>query len=435
MKWIKRVLYFILALILVVAILPFVLPLDFYIPQTEQFVSETIHQPVTIQGLRAVLLPAPGLAMKGVRVGKMGEETSIEAVTIYADVSTLMQPVKTINRVEMNGMVLNQEGLLSLPAWLKPGTSPQQFIIKKIRFNKVTLGIRDVNLGLLQADINLTPQNTVQDMQIGTEDTKLNVLIKPTNDQYALTLQAKNWTLPVGPALVFDDLNINATAAADKMDMQEIKGVFYGGTIDGTVKLAWQENWQMNGELQTKGIDIAQIIALTSRETNMSGKFNGKGTFSMKASSLPRLFDSPNIEARFEVANGVLYNWDLVKAVQSSSSEGARGGQTRFEEFSGALQLADKSYQLSQLKITSGLLTANGAMSIAPNKQLSGNMRVRLKGSANLVSVPLIVSGSMKDPLLRPSSGGRSGKAASTSALESGSGTGLGIKTNDELTE
>lgn len=433
MRWIKRVLYFIVALILVVAILPFVVPLDFFIPQTEKFVSETIHQPVTIQNLRAVLLPAPGLAMKGVRVGKMGEDTHIETVTIFPDLPSLTEPIKTINRVELNGVVLNQEGLLSLPAWIKPGTSPQQFITKKIRFSKVTLGIREVNLGLLQADINLTPQNAVQDMEISTEDTKLNVVIKPANDQYALTLQAKNWTLPFGPALVFDDLNINAVGSGNNLDMQEIKGVFYGGTIDGAAKLAWQENWQMNGELRTKGIDIAQIIALTSRETSMSGKFNGNGTFSMKAASVARLFDSPNISAKFEAANGVLYNWDLVKAVQASS-EGARGGQTRYEEFSGAVQMADKSYQLSQLKITSGLLSANGAVNIAANKQLSGNVRVQLKGSSNLVSVPLVVSGSMKEPLLRPVGRTRPGKAASLSAVESGASTGLGIKT-DELAQ
>jgi len=152
-------------------------------------------------------------------------------------------------------------------------------------------------------------------------------------------------------------------------------------------------------------VDVGRITSLLSQETTVSGKMNADGRFSMKAKSYLQLFESPSVDARFKVTDGVVHNLDMVKAVRAATREGTRGGQTAFEELGGALQVSGKTYRLRQLKVSSGLLGADGGLEITPGKQVSGNFQVQIKGSANFLNAPMTVSGSLADPVLRPAGG------------------------------
>ena len=95
---------------------------------------------------------------------------------------------------------------------------------------------------------------------------------------------------------------------------------------------------------------------------------------------------------------------DIVRAIQSPSRDGVRGGKTRFETLTGTLQLTpDKVYSYRRLQLGSGPMNAAGNVDVAANGDLSGRVSAEL-GSKTVVVARgnLAVTGNLKTPLLRP---------------------------------
>lgn len=119
---------------------------------------------------------------------------------------------------------------------------------------------------------------------------------------------------------------------------------------------------------------------------------------------------------------------DLAKAATLLLSDGEKGGETQFDEFSGTLHTAGKQIDLKNFKVVSGLLAGNGAVKVSPAKQLDGKVEVELKKGVALVSVPLQVSGTLDHPVVLPTKAALAGAAIGTGVLGPGVGTSLGVK-------
>jgi hypothetical protein len=149
----------------------------------------------------------------------------------------------------------------------------------------------------------------------------------------------------------------------------------------------------------------------------------------MRAPSASQLVDAINVESDFKVENGVLYKVDLAAAPKVLFNKDAmKGGNTRFDEFSGHLTVNPLGYHFTGLNISSGVIKAQGELSISPKQELSGRIDVAVKGTASLVSTPLAVSGTVQNPTLFPTKAALAGAAAGTALLGPGVGTTIGMK-------
>jgi hypothetical protein len=113
----------------------------------------------------------------------------------------------------------------------------------------------------------------------------------------------------------------------------------------------------------------------------------------------------------------VLYKKDALK-----------GGETRFDHFSGHLGVDSAGYYLTKVEIASGALAAEAEMWISPKQELVGMVDVALNGTSGIVSTPLTLAGTVQDPTLYPSSASLAGAAAGTMLLGPGLGTTVGMK-------
>ena len=434
MKWLKRLLYIMLLLIAIVIAAPFIIPVNRYIPQIEKLASEKIHEPVRIGELGASFLPTPHLTLKGVSVGG-AQDFRIDTIRVFVEILSLVKPVKVIKNIDLDGMFSNQDMLTRMPSWFKNGDSgPQRITIQNIRLHHVSVGLKKMTLGPFEGDIRLGNEGGFEQANIATEDSKLKMVIKPEKGSFRIEAIGKNWQPPVGPGLMFNELYILALANQNELDVDEINGNLYGGTIKGDARLSWTNGWRLSGLLHTDRVELKELVPLFSKETTVSGKLNADVAYLMKGETADQMVAVPSAEAKFRVKDGVLFNMDLVGAVRSFTSQGVRGGQTRFDEFSGETRLVNKGYHFRRLKIASGLLSASGDVSISPAKQLSGDISVQMKGTANLINVPLNVSGPLRDPVLRPTKSAVAGAVAGTAILGPGLGTSLGIKAG-QMTE
>ena len=110
-----------------------------------------------------------------------------------------------------------------------------------------------------------------------------------------------------------------------------------------------------------------------------------------------------------------------------------KGDVTQFEELSGVLKTSGKQYHLRDLKVSSGLLAARGQVKVKLDDTLDGEVAVELKNSVSLAAIPLIISGTVKKPVIYPSKAAIAGAVAGTALLGPGVGTSLGMKAGSAL--
>jgi hypothetical protein len=76
------------------------------------------------------------------------------------------------------------------------------------------------------------------------------------------------------------------------------------------------------------------------------------------------------------------------------------GGTTRFEQLQGKFRLTPENNLFSNLTLSSGLMQSVGQVTVSKDLQLSGNIEVQMRGSVNQMHIPLLLSGSLRAPLL-----------------------------------
>lgn len=432
MKWIKRLLIALAALLVIAGALPFLISLDDYIPRIEKEVSARLKEPVSIKSIRFAALPLPHVTVDGITVGTT-DDIRLGKVLVTPDLFSLLQSTRVIRSIEIDSLALTRKAVDRLPALAKSdaATSPRpppQVRVESVRLNNAVVNFDKASFGPFDARVSLGSQGEPEDVMITTQDGKLKALIKPDKSRYLIDASAKSWTLPAGPALVFDELIIKGVATLNDANLDEVNAKLYGGTASGKMTISWHKGVQLNGSFDVSRMELKQVASMLSPGAHVSGKLNAKPVFSASAASADQLLHALRLETLFNVQNGALHGIDIQKAAANLIRQETTGGETRFEQLSGHLVTEHGSYRFTQLKIASGALAADGNVNISPKKELSGRIDARVKAGGASANVPLNVAGTLDAPLLYPTGGTIAGAAAGTVILGPGFGTSVGAK-------
>lgn len=196
----------------------------------------------------------------------------------------------------------------------------------------------------------------------------------------------------------------------------------------GKTGIAWKKGLQLQGDYTVSDVELRDLVPLFSPKTRVSGRLTARPVFSASAASAGSIADALKLNTPFNVRDGVLQGIDIQKAaanlIQKDSS-----GETRFDTLSGNFAMDRGTQRITHLKVVSGALAADGNVSIAPNKNLSGRINAQVKaGTITAATVPLNVSGTLDSPLLLPTGASMAGAAVGTVILGPGVGTSVGAK-------
>ena len=432
MKWAKRIGIGFAALLAVLLVLPFFISLNDYIPRIEKEASAKLGEPVSIKSLTVSLLPLPHLTVDGITLGKT-QDITIGKVTVAPDLLSLLAPVKVIWTIEVNGLVLTRKALDKIPVWSKadPKTPPQpaQVRVESIRLDDAQIRFDKSSFGPFDAEAKLNHSGEPETASITTRDGKLKVSVKPEKSTYLIEALAKGWQLPLGPPILFDELAVKGVATLNDANFNDVRARLYGGSITGTANVAWKRGIQLRGKAAVSQVEIRSLLRALGRPPTMSGRLTANPVFSAAAPVGGQLANALRLETPFDVKNGVLHGIDIGKAATSLiSREGSKGGETRFDQLSGHLALNRGTRRLTQLKISSGSLSANGNVTVSPRDELSGRVNAQVTAAGTSAVVPLNVMGSVQSPLLVPTGGTLAGAGVGTAILGPGVGTSVGAK-------
>jgi hypothetical protein len=301
-----------------------------------------------------------------------------------------------------------------------------------IEINDAKLIWPDMRLPEINADILFDPENKPKAAKIESVDGKLQFNLVSEGDLTSgqnlqrITFNARAWTLPAGPPLLIDKLNMDMVLTNKSLKISKIDGALYGGKLTGDSNLTWGNVYKLSGKANLDNLAVREPARIMSKSTRVSGQLFSGGQFSASAKEAGQLADNLHADIKFNVNDGVLYGFDLAKAPLMLIGQG-KGGETKFDEFSGLLGISGKTYRFQNLSIKSGLMSAKGGVKINPNKSLNGEMEVEVKNSMEIAAIPLEVSGTLESPKVFPTKAAIAGAVAGAAAFGP-AGAGLGLK-------
>ncbi|HSI37502.1 MAG TPA: AsmA family protein [Methylotenera sp.] len=434
MKKNKKILIVLGLLISVLILLPFLIPVQTYLQEAEKVASEKLGVPVTIGGGHLAFLPSPRIVLKDISVGEH-QEAQFGRVVAIPTISTLFSDTKVID-IKIAKPVIKKAALdivTALTSKKSEGNEPSPVNIHHININDLELLWPEAKYPVLDIEATLKNGSQLESAIVETKDGKVKANVTPNGDEQLIVITANKWAVPVGLPLLIDNAKLEAHLKGSRLEIPNIDIALYKGKLTGDAVLTWGKSWKVTGKLKVDNLSVKEPSSMVSKSVYLSGNLFGNGKFSAVAKDAGNLGDNLHADFKFKVNDGVLHGLDLVKAASLLLKQGQSGGSTEFDEFSGLLNVLGKQYHLRDLKISSGLISADGQVKISPKEELDGTVKVEVKNSMSMAAIPLDVSGTLNDPIVFPSKAALAGAIAGTAMLGPGVGTSLGSKAGEAV--
>ena len=429
MKKTKKYLIGFVAVISILIVIPFFIPVRAYLDKAQRVASEKIGVPVTIASGRLLLIPTPHIVARGVSVGEH-QELELDEIAIIPSLGSLLSATKIIE-IKITNPVMKKAALDIVSALpedhAEANAGPDAVNVKRVTVSALQLDWPGIKLPALNMDAHLTSANRLESLNLETMDGVLKADVTPKDEGHLILVNAEKWTLPAGLPLLITQASLEMYLKGNQLDIPKIDLALYNGKLTGNAKMSWTKDWRTSGKLQVNNLSVKEPSSLISKSVYLSGSLSGDSGFSSTAKDASGLQDNLNANFKFNVKDGVLHGLDLVK-LASLLTKQSGGGETQFDELSGVLNAKGKQYVLRDIKMRSGLLAASGEVKVKPSKELDGVVEVELKKGVSLAAIPLQVSGTVDKPTVFPTKAAMAGAVAGTAILGPGVGTSLGIK-------
>jgi hypothetical protein len=380
---------FVLVLVLLL-VAPYVLINNGNLKSVEQMLSAKLGQSVHIGHLSGRILPSPQLSMGDISVGK---QIQLHEVRADFSFSALTGAVKSIKRLELNGVQFNGADLTQVGTGLQQLAGDRLYPVAVIALTQGRLDVDGIALADLAGTLNFDQAGKFIQGNLSANANKLTLDLRATPDQkLQLALAMRDSALPLFPIWIFDDLKATGVLAGNELRITGMDGRIMGGVLTGDARIGWNSGWRVEGALAARVIPVQNINKL------LSGDLDGNASFQMQAGSLSKLADAALLNGSFSVKKGSVSGVDVVETARLRSREHLPGGRTHFDELNGELTYADESYQFKQLRMNAHLLNATGALTVA-KQQLSGAVSADLTGRAG--AALLQVGGTTDSPTLQ----------------------------------
>jgi hypothetical protein len=348
----------------------------------ERLASEALGHPVKIGSARMWVLA--GVQMRFERV-TIGEAIRIAEVRAVPEIGSLLEDSKAFSRVEVDKVTLPQAALGGALFGAMQGG--------RLRVGRVVA--KDVKLEgplalpALDADAAIGSDGRVASVQLSGEGVSGSLTTRGESVSFEVTLGS--FALPFVDKLTLVEFGMKGSANRQGMTLSEFDGRLYDGTVVGKGRIQWGAQWSVQGEVQGRTMNAAVF----SPQMVSVGRFDGKGRFAMSGPDPAKLTEGARLEGTFTVTKGALGSFDLSRALQTTSAQAS--GRTPFSELAGSAALANGALALRDLKLSSGLLIANGTLDVDAAGGLSGRVNAELR---NLRGT-FYIGGKLGEPQLR----------------------------------
>lgn len=403
MKILKVVLGLVALLLMIILVFPLLYPLNLYIPQIQQILAKKLQQPVALSGVSVRYVPMPELVLENVQIGA-DRSAEIKRVLVQPDFLSWVTGDRVIRRMTIEDARVTPAFLQNANEMLLAAAKDRHYRLNKVAATGVSLTLAHGVAGPLNADIALNQYGEFEQLLVTSEGNPASLTIEPFEGKYRYGFEAQGWNIPHAEGLRFSSLTVNGIGNSEGIDINDIRGVLYGGTMTGTGRLFFDGQWRFLAKARFNNLQSEPLTASLSPATNVSGSFSADASMVASGRNLDDLPAKPQLQAKIKVREGSVNNFDLITAIRYNNPDGngLRGGKTRFDDLSLAFEAKDRRYRFSDINLRSGLLNASGDITVNADGNWLGSVHVNMKSAVNPLSAPLYVSGPLGSPLLSP---------------------------------
>ena len=382
----------------VLAFLQF-MPVTFLIPAFEAGASHRIGEPVSIAEMNMSVVPNLQFRLGGVKIGTRFDVRA-KSVTVYPQWESLFSGPLVVKRLVAEEVAAEAEALPRVAAWAPSKAGRGGVVVERLQLQKVVLAVKGIQVPAFDADLPLGSDGKITGGTLRLSDGTLRAELDAGAE--TVEVSGRGFTLPFGPAVVFDEVTASVSVIPDGIKLTGINGQLYGGNAKGSATLRWGTGWSLAGEFQIQRVQLYSIMQTVGKSAKATGQLDAGARFEMNAASAGKLFDAPVVQSTFSVVSGSVDGIDLIRALQAQNrSEAMRGGKTRFESLSGTLGVSGNRFQYRDLKLASGLFTATGALDILPNRDVAGRLAVELKSPSGEYRNSYLLTGDLDNLALK----------------------------------
>ncbi|MGV8935355.1 MAG: AsmA family protein [Gallionellaceae bacterium] len=381
--------------LLAVAGLPYILPLDSYIPPMEAEISSLIKQPVHIKKIGFALLPLPKLELYAVTVGN-SNEINAATVTVNFDLSALFAATKSINELRFNNVAMTGVSLQNSVAWLQGLGSVEKYPVAHMQFNNLQINAAEIKLPVLNGQADFNAQGKFTHASLTSTDAKFALELQQVLNVLKIDASLHNSALPLFDNVKFNDLTVTATVANGEAQLSDFFAHIYGGTVTGKGQLDWSNGWVLNAQLNARNMDLQQMFP----DFGISGELLGELKMTMAGPTLTQLDKVDKdflVEGSFEGKNGVISKLDFETVARMGARPGV-AGHTNFSELEGTVKINKNGQHIFVSKLATGSAKSRGLIDIDAKEQMSGKFQMEISGMNG--TIPLRLSGTTKEPTL-----------------------------------
>ena len=379
-------------------------PYGSYLPAVEAALTQSTGQVAKVGEMRVGLYPKPGLFLSDVRFADAGEgkEIRILEMRLLPVLGTMTSSRKIFRELELRGVTLPVEALAGLSGMFDAAAQPSaRAVVQHVTLEKVDISYRGMVIPELNGEIRLASDNRFSAVALHSLMGNLQLEAKPAATGIDVQLETYGWRPSPTSLFVLDSGDVKGNLTGATLMLSKIDLRVFDGVVQGSAVLGAEKKPSITGEILFERISAKRLGVALGIGAQFEGETTGKMKFSALADSWPSLSSSINGEGDFIMRRGVLGAIDLAEAVRRNSEAPTQGGLTRFESMSGRFKLAPDSYRFSGLALSSGLMQSVGQISVSKDLQVSGNLEVQMRGTANQLRMPVLISGALKAPLVQ----------------------------------
>lgn len=400
--WPIAVIFGLLGLIVLTLLTSFLFPYSSFLPDVEAALVQACGQPVKVGEMRVSFYPRPGFVLDNVRIGSKGQEMHISALSLQPVLGTLTASKKVFREVELTGVTMSSEVVLGLSGIFESVAKPTSRIgVQHLTLEKTDISFNGLGFGETSGEIRLAADGRFQLLSLHTPDRSMRLDVRPAGKGVDVELEAYGWKPSASAAVYFDSANVKGNIEGGTFNIGNLELRTFDGLVQGTVVLRAEKSLGMAGDIVFERISARRFGEALGIGPQFEGETAGKMKFSATADSWSGIFAGLNADGVFNMRRGKLGGIDLASAVRNASAAPTQGGSTHFEQLTGRFRLQPGSYRFSGLALTSGLMQANGQLSIGKGLQLSGGMDVQMHGTVNQLRMPVVLGGPLNAPTVQ----------------------------------
>lgn len=395
-----------LCLLLVTAVLSLValfFPYARYLPEVEAALTQSTGRSAKVGAMRIGVYPRPGLLLDDVRLGDEGaaDELRIATLRLQPAISTLLSSTLLFREAELSDLTLSAEVIVGLSQMLESAARQSAGSgVLQVSIVNAQLSFGELVVGGMGGELALSAERLLDSVSLRSRDKSLQVQLKPTARGVAVHLAGLGWRPAKDSPYFFDSLELQGEIAGAEFVIDSVEARIFDGLLRGAGILRASTNPSISGELAFERIDAKKFAEALAIGVQLEGESKGRLKFSANSESWSTLFSALQASGNFTIHRGQIGGLDLPEAVRRASADPLTlGGATRFEELSGTINLTPGASRFSRLALNAGLMQSDGQLEMSRDLQLRGRMDVTMRGQEERITVPVLISGSLRSPL------------------------------------